>query len=102
MQNQSRNLVIVALVAALVAVMCWKQSQGQGEAAKPAKPAVVKWEYQVEHVYAVSQRKTTRDELNLLGNDGWEVCAAFAPGQIVNGSGTSDGRVILKRLKAEK
>ena len=99
MQNQTRNLVIVTLVAALVAVTCWKQSQGQGEA---AKPGVVKWEYRVAHAYAVSSGKTVRDELNLLGDDGWEVCAAFAPGQIVNGSGTSDGRVVLKRPKAEK
>ena len=36
MQNQTRNLVIVALVAALVAVTCWKQSPGQGEAPRPA------------------------------------------------------------------
>ena len=36
MQNQNRNLVIVALIAAFVVVTCWKQSPGQGEPAKPA------------------------------------------------------------------
>ena len=34
MQNQTRNLVIVALLAALVVVACWKQSPGQGEHTK--------------------------------------------------------------------
>lgn len=82
MQNQTRNLVIVALVAALVAVTCWKQSSGQGE---PAKPAAVIWEYRIDSADATA--------LNKLASEGWEVCAAYGGGQ---------ASVILRRPKDRK
>jgi hypothetical protein len=88
MPNQTRNLVIVALVAALVAVTCWKQSSGQGE---PAKPAAVIWEYRIVD----SSRKTAEDEelLNKLGAEGWDVCVAYR--------GYTD-HLILRRPKTVK
>jgi hypothetical protein len=96
MQNQTRNLVIVALVAALVAVTCWKQSPGQGE---PAKAVGAKWEYKVAYV---SLEKAHRDHINQLGEEGWEICAAFSHSHLVSGSGEIEGKVILKRSKAAK
>lgn len=81
MPNQTRNLVIVALVAALVAVTCWKQSSGQGE---PAKPPSVIWEYRIVNADGTL--------LNKLAPEGWEVCAVYG------GSQSSPG-VILRRPK---
>lgn len=68
MQNQARNLIIVALVAALVAVTCWKQTHGQGAA---VKPAATKWEYKFTTCPKLEQ---SPDNLNKLGVDGWELC----------------------------
>lgn len=73
MQNQTRNLVIVALVAALVVVTCWNQSTGQ-VAPPPAKPAVVKWEYKLE-MYTTNSYGSR--ELDKLGVDGWEAFAVY-------------------------
>lgn len=84
MQNQARNLVIVALIAALVVVACWKQSPGQGE---PSKLAAVIWEYRVDRVDATT--------LNKLASEGWEVCAAF-------GGNNVSGGAILRRPKDRK
>jgi hypothetical protein len=88
MPNQTRNLVIVALIAALVAVTCWKQSSGQGE---PAKPAAVIWEYKVVD----SSYKTANDQelLNKLGAEGWDVCVAYH---------SNTAHLILRRPKATK
>lgn len=91
MQNQTRNLIIVALVAALVVVTCWKQSPGQGSAAKPALP---RWEYK--------QIAASESALNDLGAEGWEVCAAFAKVGGGGGSISTTGYAILRRPKADK
>jgi hypothetical protein len=74
MQNQTRNLVIVALVAALVAVTCLNQSPGQVAA---AKPAAVKWEYKFATCPKLEQ---SPDGLNKLGADGWELCISQSLG----------------------
>jgi hypothetical protein len=71
MQNQTRNLVIVALVTALIAVTCWKQSPGQGEV---AKPAVLKWQYTLT-TDATDNRSP--EKLNALGAEGWELCSSY-------------------------
>lgn len=92
MQNQTRNLVIVALIAALVAVTCWNQSTGQ--IVLPGKPAVARWEYKTVPA-------PTEGEV-ILADKNWEVCAACSHGQINGGTGTLSGRVVLKRPKAEK
>lgn len=75
MQNQTRNLVIVALVAALVVVTCWNQSTGQ--VAVPAKPAAVKWEYKFATCPKLEQSPV---DLNKLGADGWELCISQSLG----------------------
>ena len=69
MQNQIRNLVIVALVAALVVITCWNQSRGQ--VAVPAKAGAVKWEYKIMTCPKLEQ---SPDSLNKHGADGWELC----------------------------
>ena len=69
MKSQSRNLAIVALVAALAGVTFWKQSSGQGEA---AKPAIVKWEYKIT---VVTTKNDSTLELDKLGTEGWELCS---------------------------
>lgn len=92
MQNQTRNLAIVALVAALVVVTCWNQSTGQ--VAAPAKPAAVKWEYKITTNGTLGD---DHKEFDSLGADGWEVCAAYAIGRDNNAR-----TVIFKRPKAEK
>ena len=89
MQNQTRNLVIVVLVAALVVVTCWKQSPGQGEA---AKPAVVKWEYKFTTSPTLQQDP---DELNKLGSEGWDLCVVYPYADNIQ-------TVILRRPKAAK
>ena len=91
MQNQTRNLVIVALVAVLVVVTCWKQAPGQGEAAKSVLPC---WEYK--------QISASESALNELGAEGWEVCAAFAKVGGGGGSISTTGYAILRRPKAGK
>jgi hypothetical protein len=92
MQNQTRNLVIVALIAALVVVTCWNQSTGQ--VAVPAKPAAVKWEYKITTSAVLGDDPK---ELDSLGAEGWEACAAYAIGRDNNAR-----TVILKRPKAGK
>lgn len=92
MQNQTRNLVIVALVAALVVVTCWNQSTGQ--VAAPVKPAAVKWEYKITTCPKLEQ---SPDGINKLGADGWELCISQPLG--------SEGEfysLILKRPLAGK
>lgn len=86
MQNQSRNLIIVALIAALVAIAGWKQTSGQGEPAKPAamEYLVVTADTETLNTYAERQR--------------WEVCAAFSKGN----DGRIAGYAILRRPKAAK
>ena len=68
MQNQTRNLVIVALVALLVVVTCWNQLPGQ---VAPAKPAAANWEYTLAVTPTLNQDPAA---LNKLGAEGWELC----------------------------
>jgi hypothetical protein len=89
MQNQTRNLIIVALLALLVVVTCWNQLPGQAPA---AKPAAVKWEHMV-----TSLKESAELRLDEFSDKGWEVCAAYSYG--------SDGgnvMVIFRRPKAGK
>lgn len=90
MQNQTRNLIIVALVAALVAVTCWNQSTGQ--VAVPAKPAAVKREYTFAVTPTLNQDPAA---LNKLGAEGWELCVTH---EHSGGFHT----MIFRRSKAEK
>ena len=91
MKNQTRKLIVVALVAALVLIIGWKQSTGQ--ATQQGKQTVLKWEYTVIYI---SRERSHVEELNTLGTQGWEVCAAFS-----EGTGDRSGKVILRRPKAE-
>jgi|GEM_PF-1686644 len=91
MKNQTRNLVIVALLALLVVVVCWKQSPGQAEG---AKQALTVWEYKIT---VVTTKNDDTSELNKLGNEGWELCSA-APW----GGGGQFHTAFLKRPKAAK
>jgi hypothetical protein len=87
MQAQTRNLVIVALVAMLVVATCWKQSPGQGEAAKPGAA--------MEYLVVPANTET----LNTFAEkQPWEVVAAFSQGK----EGASTGLAILRRPKAAK
>jgi hypothetical protein len=83
MQNRTRNLVIVALVALLVVVTCWTQSSGQGD---PAKAPVT------EYLVVPANKET----LNSFAEKGWEVCAAFHKGSEANGT------AIIRRPKTAK
>ena len=89
MQIQTRNFIIVALVAALVAITCWNQSTGQGEA---AKPAVVKWQYMLTTHATISQQP---EKLDALGAEGWELCSSYPFNERTQ-------TLIFKRLKAAK
>ena len=59
MQNQTRNLVIVALVAALAIVTCWKQLPGQGDPVKPAGAADSKLKVLLKEKLAIAQEAAT-------------------------------------------
>lgn len=90
MQNQTRNLVIVAILAALVVVTCWKQSPGQGEKAAPA------W----EHKSMLYPGDNAMDKLAL---DRWEICGAYAKPAGTGAAATVFSiEVILRRPKAAK
>jgi hypothetical protein len=97
MQNQTRNVVIVALTAALVSVTCWNQSTGQ--VATPAKAvSVQQWEYMT-----APANKTGSETLTSATRGGWEVCAAYSQGTIdKDGGGEIVGYAILRRPKASK
>ncbi len=65
-----------ALALSLLAAMAWFGMQGsQPRAAEDAKPAVQKWEYRLEQMN-VSNRPLAAENLNKLGNDGWELATA--------------------------
>jgi len=89
MQNQARNLTIVALVAALVAVTCWKQSPGQGKA---DKPAAVEWEYLIDDAAKPTLEKRAESR--------WEVCGAYSESTL-DGKRVK-GMIIMKRPKPVK
>ena len=90
MQNQTRNLAIVALVAALVAVTCWKQSSGQGES---AKPVAAKWEYTT---LTLSLIDSAEKRLTALSSErGYELVATYQ-------DDAGKPVAILRRPKADK
>ena len=80
MQNQTRNLVMIALVATLFVVTCWKHSPGQGEADKPEG---VKWEYVVDlkQPKFMDHPEGLRDYLNDRTKGGWVYCDCVTHGQ---------------------
>lgn len=72
MQNQTRNFIIVALLALLVVITCWKQSPGEGE---PAKAVAVPQEYLVTRL--AGHEDHTTSSMNNFAKDRWEVCSTY-------------------------
>ena len=65
-----------ALALSFLVAVAWFGLQGnRPRAAEDAKPAVQKWEYHLEQMN-VSNRPLVAENLNKLGNDGWELATA--------------------------
>jgi hypothetical protein len=76
--------ILVLVVFAFVLGSVWRFAGAQGE---NAKVAVQKWEYRTSHSLIAK-------EMNELGDEGWEVAAAFG-----YGNDAAEKLVVYKRPK---
>ncbi len=70
-----RKSTFALALSFLVAIAWFGMRVNQPRAAEDAKPAVQKWEYRLGQLNATNRSLAT-DDLNKLGNDGWELSSA--------------------------
>ena len=69
-----RKLTFALALSFLVAIAWFGMQGNRPRAAEDAKPAVQKWEYHLDQEN-VSNRPLAAENLNKLGNDGWELAS---------------------------
>jgi hypothetical protein len=74
-----RSIVGLAAVCGLILAVAWFSRAPVGAQEKP-NPAAQKWEYKVVLPAILDDPRENQDQLNKLGAEGWDLCAARVGG----------------------